>query len=195
MSNLYNITQNYLELLGRLENNEGVLEEGDEKFFDFVQEEFTEKAKEFCKIIKHLEGDSTVIDAEIARLQTLKANKESISERLEKSLTEALKLFGTKDKKKDIWRYEFDTFKISTRKSEVVEIIQEENVPNEYKKVAVKGTYTFEEFNKIKEILPEAEGTTTFNKTDIKKFLEGDEISKPTVEWADVNTKFGLSLK
>lgn len=197
--NLYGLTLTYLNIIRELENNEGVLSEDQEKLFDFTQEEFAAKAEEFCKIIKTLEGDNVVIDKEIARLTALKASKEALIERVEKSLAEALKLFGTKDPKKEIWRFEFSTFKISTRKSESVEILDEDEVPAEYKKAKLSGTITLDELNKIKAVVPEVKGETTFDKKAIKARLDELEAIAETAEdvptWAQVNTKFGLTLK
>lgn len=198
MSSLYTIQNNYLYLINQIQENEGVLDEETNKLFDFTQEEFAEKAEEFCKIIRTLDTDCLGIDAEIERLTKLKANKSNLSDRLEKSLAEALKMFGTKDSKKDIWRYEFGTFKISTRKSEKTEVLKPELVPNEYKKVSIKDKLDFTTFNKIKELFPSIEGSTEFDKKAIKSHLDtlaDSDAENKTEEWAEVKTNFGLSLK
>ena len=199
MSSLYNIQNNYIYLIGLLEENGGVLEDEEQiKLFDFTQEEFATKAEEFCKIIRTMETDCLGLDAEIERLTKLKTTKANTAERFEKSLTEALKMFGTKDPKKDIWRYEFGTFKISTRKSERTEILKPELVPNEYKKVKIKDTLDFTTFNKIKELFPNLEGSTDFDKKAIKSHLDAladSDNENKTEDWAEVKTNFGLSLK
>ena len=75
------------------------------------------------------------MDSEIERINKLKQTRQNLVNRLELSMLNALKLFGNKDPKKDIWRFDLITFKLSTRQSQSVEILDETVIDSKYKTI------------------------------------------------------------
>jgi CxxC motif-containing protein len=78
-----------------------------------------------------MDGEADIIAAEIKRLQALKKTKENSAVRLKEALTSAMLIFGQEDNK-GIKRFETPTIKLSTRKSESVNITDEASVPEQY---------------------------------------------------------------
>lgn len=78
-----------------------------------------------------MEAESDMIAAEIKRLQGLKKSKDSGSERLREVLSTAMVAFGREDNK-GIKRFETPTLKLSTRRSESVQITDEKSIPDQY---------------------------------------------------------------
>jgi hypothetical protein len=125
---LYNITQQQLEILSILEDNGGEATEEVVKALEITREAFQSKAEAYAHIILKEEGEADLIDAEIKRLQALKKTKSNNIDRLKDSLKTALLLFGSEDAK-GIKRFETPLLKLSTRKSQSVEVINENALP------------------------------------------------------------------
>lgn len=191
MKNLYSIELSYLQLMQDIEENEGILEEEQEKQLEITKENFAETSENLIKIVKTLESQIDFCNKEIERINKLSKVKQNMIDRLEKSLLEAIKLFGEKDPKKDIWRYEVGSFKLSTRQSKQV-VIDEELIGNEWKTVVIKDRLTLVELDNIIKLLGKPiKATTDILKTPIKEQLDmGIEI-----EGASIETKYGLTIK
>lgn len=126
--NLYNIKQEYLDILNQLEELEGEITPEIEQALIINQKDLQEKAVGYGFIIKRLDDDVSIIDAEIKRLQEYKKKSEARKELLEQRISEAMKLYN-------IEKVETPTLKLSFRKSESVEIEDENQVPKEYIKI------------------------------------------------------------
>lgn len=145
MKTLFEITQEAIELASLLEEREFTPEM--EQQLAITQSELTEKATNYGKVIKTIEGDISVIDAEIKRLQGLKSAKGKVIDRMKESVSNAMQAFH-------VDKIESPIMKIYFRKSEAVEVEDENLVPDEYKLSRV--TVSLDKI-KIKEIIQAGE--------------------------------------
>jgi hypothetical protein len=191
MQSLYHIQQTYLQLMQDLEDNDGILEDGQEELLEVTKENFNEVAENLIMSIKTLEAQVAFAEKEIERINKYKATQQSIIDRFEKVLLTNIQIFGEKDAKKDIYRLEVGSFKLSTRQSKQV-IIDEERIDNEWKTVTITDRLSLEELTRISDVLgKEIKAKTDILKTPIKDFLEKGGI----VEGAVIQTKYGLTIK
>lgn len=145
MSNtLFQLTQEELNFLALMEENGG--EVTDEILEDLAirRENFQHKAEAYAKFILKLEGEADQAAAEIKRIQGLKKAKEAVATRLKDTLLQALQVFGQEDKA-GVRRFETALCKLSTRRSQAVEVTDETVLPDacfvmkrEVSKMAIK---------------------------------------------------------
>ena len=128
---LYQIEQEYFEIAQYLE--EGEFTEELENKLAITQGDLQTKAINYGFVIKDFDYDINMIDEEIKRLQAIKKAKVTAQERLKNTISDAMKLFK-------IEKIECPTLKISFRKSESIEITNQETLSNEY--IVEKTTYT-----------------------------------------------------
>ena len=157
MNNLYEIKQNYLELINQVEQLEGEITPEIEQALTITQNELQNKAIAYHSIILSKEAFNGTIDNEIKRLQALKKRNNNLVDRLKNNLITAIELFG---------EFTVGTNKFSLRKSERVEVSDVNSLPKEFKTVKVteqadkvaikkalklgkkiKNTYLVEQFN------------------------------------------------
>lgn len=125
MSSIFNIQKEYAELLERLEEQEGELTPELEQALQINQEELEVKAQGYAVVIRKLDADLDVVDAEIKRLQEFKKSKQNQVDRLKTAVRDAMLMYG-------IHKIESATSVLSLRKSESVEILDESSIPKEY---------------------------------------------------------------
>ena len=125
---LYNITQQQLEIISYLEEVGGEATDEVVKALEINRDAFKTKAEAYAHMMLNAESDVTAIDAEIKRLQALKKTKVNMIDRLKDALKNALMLFGAEDSK-GIKRFETPILKLSTRKSQSVEVTNENALP------------------------------------------------------------------
>ena len=130
--NLYEITATQLALIDKLVELEGELTPELEIELTLTKEQLEAKGVGYACIIKQLEYDVDIVDAEIKRLQSIKNSRVNAAERLKTSLATALQVFGIEIKTA--------TMKISLRKSESVECLDTNSLPSEYKTIKVTET-------------------------------------------------------
>jgi hypothetical protein len=128
--NLFQITQEFLELASLIEEaggevNDAILEE-----LAISRDNFAHKAEGYTKLILKWESESEAASAEIKRIQALKKTKDNAIARLRDTLLQALMVFGSEDSK-GVKRYETALLKLSTRRSAAVEITDETALPDE----------------------------------------------------------------
>ena len=123
--NLFNIQQQYLSLAEQL--GEGELTPELEQALQINETELKEKAVNYGFVIRGYEYNNTCIDNEIKRLQELKKRNTNVVNRLENSISEAMKLYG-------IEKVESPTLKLSFRKSESTEIVNEAQIDALFRK-------------------------------------------------------------
>lgn len=146
--NLYELTQEQLDINFMLEENGGELTPELEAAMQMNKENYQQKSEGYCKAIAMYKSQEEALDAEIKRLQAKKKVCKNAQERMKESLLASMRLL-------DLQKIEAGTFTISTRKSTAVEIIDETKL-GEYRREVV---------------------TYEINKNDIKKALnEGIEI-------------------
>lgn len=124
MKSLYIISREALEIASQLE--EGELTPELENQLAISQAELQHKAANYGYVIKSLDEDLTAIDEEIKRLQGLKKVKSNAIDRLKDAVKSAMEIYG-------IEKVETPTLKLSFRKSETVEIVNESQIPSEFK--------------------------------------------------------------
>ena len=128
---LYQIEQEYFEIAQYLE--EGEFTEELENKLAITQADLQTKAINYGFVIKDFDYDINMVDEEIKRLQSIKKAKVTAQERLKNTISDAMKLFK-------IEKIECPTLKISFRKSESIEITNQETLSNEY--IVEKTTYS-----------------------------------------------------
>lgn len=159
--NLFNIQQQYLNLAQQL--GEGELTPELEQQLIINESELKEKAVNYGYAIKQMEHEVSAVDLEIKRLHELKKRNDNAIDRMKLAISNAMKLYG-------IEQVESSFLKLSFRKSESVDIINEAQLAPEYLTTKI---------------------TTTPNKTAIKSAIkQGVEV-----EGAVLSTNFNLQIK
>ena len=131
MNSLFNITARAKQLALALE--EGELTPDLENELVINQNELQIKSENYAYAIKSLEGDVSIIDEEIKRLRALKEAKTNAIERMKEAVVNAFQVYGITEVKSA-------TLKLSLRRSESVEVINQDQLPECF--VKAKTTYT-----------------------------------------------------
>lgn len=127
MSNLFKIQQQYIDLANSIIDNGGEVTPEIETQLQITEAELQEKATSYGYVVKSLEYDCEVIDAEITRLNGLKKSRQSTIERMKNTVSEAMQNCG-------IFEVKSPTMKLSFLKSEKCEIYSEKQIPAIYKR-------------------------------------------------------------
>ncbi len=123
---IYNISQELETIFNIIENNDGIIDEQTETALAITQQELEIKGIQYgfkCLSIKH-ENDE--IDAEIERLNKIKANNKNLENRLKETLKNAMLHFGIEEIK-------IPTLKINFRKSTSISIENEDLIAEKFK--------------------------------------------------------------
>lgn len=126
--NLYEITQEQANLNNMLEESMGELTPELEAALSINLDNFNTKAEGYVKAIKNYKAEQDAIAEEIKKLQNKKKVCENAIERMKDALKTAMDVFDTP-------KVQAGLFKISLTKSESVNIIDEDAIPQEYKKI------------------------------------------------------------
>jgi hypothetical protein len=130
---LYNIRIEHLELLQAIEENEGELTPELEQALSLTAEAFQEKAISYGFVLKSFDNNVAIIQNEINRLTLLKQSAENKKELFKARLSEAMQEFGVE-------KIKTPTLSLSFRKSESVEIINEDLLPPFFKNAKIVET-------------------------------------------------------
>jgi hypothetical protein len=144
MATLWELTQEELSFISLMEENGGEVNDEIIEELAIRRDNFQHKAEAYAKFILKLESEAEQAAAEIKRIQALKKAKENTVARLRESLLAALMVF-TEEDAKGIRRYETPLAKLSTRKSQAVEVLDEQLIPADFwviKKEVSKSTIT-----------------------------------------------------
>jgi hypothetical protein len=130
--NLFQLTLEEMNFISMMEETGG--EVTDEIMEDLAirRENFQHKAEAYSKFILKLESEADIAAAEIKRIQAIKKSKDNTATRLRETLRDALMVFGNENPKTGNKAYETALFKLSLRKSQSVEITDENEVPDEF---------------------------------------------------------------
>jgi len=131
MASLWQLTQEELSFISLMEENGGEVNDEIMEELAIRKENFKHKAEAYAKFILKLESEAEQAAAEIKRIQALKKAKENTVLRLKETLLAALMVF-TEEDAKGIRRYETPLAKLSTRKSQSVEVLDETLLPSEF---------------------------------------------------------------
>ena len=119
--NIFQISQDLLDVFNELEENDGELTDELEKRLTVSQAEFKTKVEGYTKVIKQAEADIELVDKEIKRLQELKKSKNNAIDRLKKVIAWAIETFGETNKSGNKY-YDYGTGKITVRTTQKVEV-------------------------------------------------------------------------
>ena len=125
---LYNITEDYIELLNKIEIAEGEISEEVNQQLEINEQQLQTKSIAYLSVIKTKEALTMQIDEEIKRLQALKKHNNNIMKQLKDRLLNAVNLFGA---------FEVGFTKFSTRKSESIIVDDVNSLPKEFKVIKV----------------------------------------------------------
>lgn len=131
MASLWSLTMEELSFIELMEENGGELTDEIAEELAIRRDNFKYKAEAYAKFILKLESEADAAAAEIKRIQALKKAKENTIARLKESLLAALMVF-TEEDSKGIRRYETPLAKLSTRKSQSVEVLDEASIPTAF---------------------------------------------------------------
>jgi hypothetical protein len=131
MAALWQLTQEELSFISLMEETGGEVNEEIIEELAIRRDNFQHKAEAYAKFILKLESEADQAAAEIKRIQALKKAKENTVARLRESLLAALMVF-TEEDAKGIRRYETPLAKLSTRKSQAVEVLDEQLIPADF---------------------------------------------------------------
>lgn len=131
---------------------------------DALKMERDEKIENICLWVKNLRAEASAIKSEEKALADRRKAKENKADRLEQYVASNL----------DGKPFETSKVKVTFRKSESVNILNEEAIPDRFLDIQV-----------VRKPL----------KSEIKKFLKGLEGSKEEVPWARLDKKNNLQLK
>jgi hypothetical protein len=127
---IYQIEQSYNQLAEELIENGGELTPELETALAITEEQLQNKSVAYSFVIKQMDADVDIIDAEIKRLQGLKKQREKASEYLKERIKHAMDTFQIDEIKTPL-------VKINFRKSESVEVDDVNQLPSLYKVVKV----------------------------------------------------------
>lgn len=150
---LYQIEQDYLSLINEIEESDGELSQEVQDALVINEGQLKQKSISYLEVIKTKEAFNKNVDEEIKRLQAIKKRNNTLVNRLNSTLLDAVNLFG---------EFEVGTLTFTTRKSESVLIEDQEQISEDYK------------LNKV---------VTSVDKLAIKKAIkEGKEVKGATLQ-------------
>jgi len=145
---IYNISQELETIFNSIENNEGTIDDQTETALVLTKQELENKGVQYGFKCLSIKNENAEIDAEIERLNKIKARNTNLENRLKETLKNAMLHFGIDEIK-------IPTLKINFRKSVAIEIENEDLINEKFK---VEKT------------------TKTISKTLIKEAIENGEI-------------------
>ena len=126
MNSLWQISNDLLAIENELAETGGELTPELEQALEITQKELQSKCFNYVKFIEKLEADIYMAETYKAKAADFAAKKARTIKRLKAALKIAVINFGT---------IETDIYKISNRRSEAVEIVDETKIPDAYKTI------------------------------------------------------------
>lgn len=129
MSSIYELTQDYLQILSMLEDPE-LNPQTLADTMEGIEGEFEIKAENYAKVMKNLEGDILAIKTEIDRLTAKKKALENNIKNMKSTLQTAMETTGKT-------KFKTELFSFNIQKSAPAVVIDEqyiENIPDKYLK-------------------------------------------------------------
>jgi hypothetical protein len=127
---IYQIENEYQLLINQIIEAEGEVTPQQELNLQITREQLQDKGTNYAFVIKKLDAECDIIDAEIKRLSALKKVRQNLSERLKANITHAMHTF-------EVDKIESPLIKLSFRKSQSVNVSDVNSLPNEYKTIKV----------------------------------------------------------
>lgn len=129
MSNIYEITNDYLQIMAMLEDSD-LDPQTLADTMEGIEGEFEIKAENYAKVMKNLEGDILAIKTEIDRLTAKKKALENNIKNMKSTLQTAMETTGKT-------KFKTELFSFNIQKSAPAVVIDEqyiENIPDKYLK-------------------------------------------------------------
>lgn len=158
-NSLFQINSELVEVTNLLIDNGGELTPELESRLQIAENELKAKSVNYYHVIKQIESETTLIDAEIKRMQDLKKSRVNTIEKLENALIYSMNLHGME-------KIETETLKISTRKSKSVEVVDIDKLPFNCLKIEKKAIKS--EIKKMLDEGMEIEGAKIVENTSIQ---------------------------
>lgn len=125
MANIYELSQELIQLFDYIEDNDGELTPEIEEKLTIAEDNLKDKIKSYSQVVKILQADILAIKAEKDRLNDLQKRKEATIDRLKSILLKAINRFGSETKAGGKY-IDFGIGKVSVRNSKVVEVDEED---------------------------------------------------------------------
>lgn len=119
--NVFQLATELQDIINELEENGGEITPEIEEQLDINQEAVNRKVKSYTEVIHQLESDIELIKSEDKRLADLMKRKEKTIEAVKKLILYSIDMFGETNKS-GIKYIDFGTGKVSTRKSESLDV-------------------------------------------------------------------------
>lgn len=126
---LYELKENYIELMGLLDNEEVTLDEVADTL-DAINDELPVKVDNICRLMKSCESHAAVYKEEAKRLTALAKAAETKADNLKRYIDETFKGMN-------VTKMDTELFKLSYRKSESVNVTDVDALPVDYTKVTI----------------------------------------------------------
>ena len=128
--NIYQIQNEYLLLINQIIENGGEVTPQQELNLQITRDQLQDKGTNYAFVIKKLDAECDIIDAEIKRLSELKKVRQNACERLKSNISHAMHTF-------EVDKIESPLIKLSFRKSQSVNVADVNSLPSEYKTIKV----------------------------------------------------------
>ena len=128
--NIYQIQNEYLLLINQIIENGGEVTPQQELNLQITRDQLQDKGTNYAFVIKKLDAECDIIDAEIKRLTELKKVRQNACERLKSNISNAMHTF-------EVDKIESPLIKLSFRKSQSVNVSDVNSLPGEYKTIKV----------------------------------------------------------
>lgn len=155
---IYNISQELENIFNSIENNDGTIDEQTELSLVLTQKELENKGIQYGFKCLSIKNENAEIDAEIERLNKIKAKNINLENRLKETLKNAMIHFGIDEIK-------IPTLKINFRKSNSIRIDDENLIDEKFKVEKITKTISK---TLIKEAIDNGENVFGACKVEIK---------------------------
>lgn len=125
MANIYELSQELIQLFDYIEDNDGELTPEIEEKLTIAEDNLKDKIKSYSQVVKILQADILAIKTEKDRLNDLQKRKEATIDRIKSILLKAVTTFGAETKAGGKF-IDFGIGKVSVRNSKVVEVDEED---------------------------------------------------------------------
>jgi hypothetical protein len=122
MPNIFNLTEEYLQLQREIETLEGEITDEIAERLKINEQEVEQKIKAYYSVIKFKEAEQEVYKREIERFTQAIKTRDNLIKRLKQTVVEAVELFGSIPDKAKQKALIFDTLKVSNKETESVVI-------------------------------------------------------------------------
>jgi hypothetical protein len=199
MANIFNLVGDYLQLQREIELLDGEITEELDQKLAINANEVEGKIKAYYSVIRTKESEIDIYNKEIERFQGAIKSRENLIDRLKKTVSVAVEIFGTIPPKAKQKTLTFDTLKVSNKESDSVVIGDDFNekitAREEYEKYydyKLSLTLTPEQLEKFTDILKETKELNSIfvntnispKKSEIKEFYE----NRPKKMWLNPET-------